>query len=119
MKEPTRARVAAVVGATIKKKKVSSVYDYSQGGHRSASAKVTDGKVSGYDYDTSSHFSGGGGGKLDFYDYDTSAHVQLKLNGNKFKGYCYHTGSHFSGTVKGSSISLYDYETGQHYNFSI
>lgn len=118
MKGTTRARVAAVVGAATKKQNVSSVYDYSTGSHRNTSVKVENGRVSGYDYNTSSHFSGASS-NLDFYDYDTSAHVQLKLNGNQFTGFDYHTGSHFSGSVNGSSISLYDYETGQYYNFSV
>jgi hypothetical protein len=117
MKDSTRARVAAAVAAAAKGKKVSSVYDYSAGQHRNASAELRNGNVKGYDYSTSSHFSGGSR-DLNFYDYETSAHVQLKLDGEKFKGYDYHTGAHFSGTVRGRSISLYDYETGQHYNFS-
>lgn len=118
MKDPTRARVAAVVGAAAMKRNVSSVYDYSSGNHRNTSAKVENGRVSGYDYNTSTHFSGGGS-NLDFYDYDTSAHVQLKMNGNQFNGFDYYTNSHFSGSVNGSSISLYDHETGQHYTFSV
>lgn len=121
MKDSTRARVAAIVGATSKGQNVSSVYDYSSGGYRNASVSVnSNGNVDGYDYTTSSHFSGGGGqGNLDFYDYETSKHVQLKMNGNNFEGYDYHSGKHFSGSVSGSSISLYDYETGQYYNFSV
>jgi hypothetical protein len=119
MKDSTRARVAAAVSAAIKKKKVSSVFDYQSGKHRRASADVSKGKVTGFDYDSSSHFSGGGSGKLDFFDYDTSSHVQLKLEGRKFSGFDYNTNSHFSGSVSGNSISLYDYETGQYYNYSV
>ena len=120
MKEATRSKVASVIGAAFKKKNISSVYDYSSGGYKNTSAKVENGKVSGYDYSTSSHFSGGGsGGKLDFYDYETSSHVQLKLEGKKFSGYDYHTNKHFSGTISGNSISLYDYESNQYYNYSV
>jgi hypothetical protein len=119
MKESTRARVASIVGAAFKEKKINSVYDYASGKYRNTSVKVKGGKVNGYDYSSSSHYSGGGqGGKLDFYDYETSSHVQLKLDGKKYSGYDYHTGKHFSGTISGNSISLYDYETGQYYNYS-
>lgn len=118
MKESTRARVAAAVAAAAKGGKVNAVYDYSAAQYRNASADVRGGRVTGYDYSTSSHFSGGGSGKLDFYDYENAAHVQLKLEGDKFSGYDYHTQSHFSGTVRGSSISLYDYQVGGYFNFT-
>lgn len=117
MKDSTRARVAAVVAAAFRKTSVSSVYDYQAGRHRFTSANASSGRVSGYDHDTSSHFSGGSS-DLDFYDYETSSHVQLRLEENRFSGYDYHTGAHFQGTISGNSITLYDYQTGQHYNFS-
>ena len=120
MKDSTRARVAAIVGAASKGQSVSTVYDCSSGGHRNTSVSISNGQVSGYDHTTSSHFSGGGGsGNLDFYDYETSKHVQLKMNGNNFDGYDYHAEKHFSGTVNGGSVTLYDYETGQHYSYSV
>jgi hypothetical protein len=111
-------RVAAVVGAASKGKRVSSIHDYATSSDRQASAKDTNGRVSGYDYSTSTHFSGGGSNNLNFYDYETSSHVQLKLNSNTFSGYDYHRGKHFSGRVSGGSISLYDYETGQYHSYS-
>lgn len=73
--------------------------------------------MKGYDYSSSTHFTGAN--NLDFYDYETASHVQLSLEGNSFSGYDYHTGRHFSGTVNGNSISLYDYETGRYYDFSV
>lgn len=118
MKESTRARVAAVVGSAAQKKSLGSIYDYSKSGYRNVSATVSDNGVAGYDYSTSSHFSGGGSGTLDFYDYANAKHVQLKLDGNSFSGYDYDTQKHFSGTVNGNSISLYDYETSAYYNYS-
>jgi len=118
MKETTRARVAAAIGAASLQKDVSAVYDYSASGYKNISASVSNGSLSGYDYSTSSHFSGGGG-SLDFYDYDNSKHVQLKLNGTRFDGYDYDSQKHFSGTINGNSISLYDYETSKYYNYSI
>ena len=119
MKDMARARLAGVVGAASRNKNITSVYDYNSSSHRNISVKLTNGKVTGYDYESSSHFSGGSNGKLDYYDYDTSSHVQLKIDGNKFSGYDYHTSQHFSGTINSSSISIYDYETSQHYNFSV
>lgn len=119
MKGSTRARVAAIVGAASNVRAVSSVYDYSCGEYRTISVSVNNGHVSGYDYDTSTHFSGGSGGNLNFYDYETSQHVQLNLNGNSVNGYDYHSGQHFSGTITGNAVSLYDYETGQYYNYSV
>ena len=119
MKDSTRARVAAAVGAAVKQKRISGVFDYQSGKHRQASADVSHGKVTGFDYDSSTHFSGGGSKKLDFFDYETSSHVQLKLDGKKFSGFDYYTSSHFSGTISGNSISLYDYETGQYYNYGV
>ena len=117
MKDTTRARVAAVVAAAKRNRKISSVFDYGAGSYRNASAEVRSGKVTGYDYGTSSHFSGGSSGKLDFFDYETSSHVQLKIDGEKFSGFDYHTGSHFSGDMHGNSISVYDYGTGQYHNY--
>lgn len=118
MKQSSRVRVAAVVGAAASGKRVSSVYDYSIGTHRSISADVSGGRVTGYDYSTSSHFSGSGS-DLGFYDYEFSAHVQLRVDENQFSGYDYNTSSHFSGTVNGGSIALYDYETSRYYNYSV
>ena len=117
MKNTTRARVAAVVAAANRNGKVASVFDYDTGSHRNASAEIRSGRVTGFDYGTSSHFSGGGSGKLDFFDYETSSHIQLKVEGDKFSGFDYHTGSHFSGTVRGRAISVYDYGTGQYHNY--
>lgn len=119
MLESTRAKVAAAAGAAHKTESVSSVYDFSAGSYKNISVKVNNGKLDGYDYETSIHFSGGGNGKLDFYDYETFSHVLLKLENGKFSGYDYHTSRHFSGTINNNSISLYDYETGQHYCFSV
>jgi hypothetical protein len=121
VKDSTRARIAATVGAAAREEKVGGVYDYAGGGHHNASVKVSDGGVSGFDYSTSSHFSGSNGpvGKLDFFDYENSAHVQLRINGRSFKGFDYHTSSHFTGSVNGRSISLYDYGTGRHYSYSV
>jgi len=119
VKETTRARVAAVVGAAANKKKISSIYDYSASCHRSISANIAHGKVEGYDYTTSTFFSGNSNNSLDFYDYGNSKHVNLKINGEKFDGYDYDTQKHFCGTVNGKSVSLYDYDTGKYYNYSI
>lgn len=118
MNASTRARVAAVIAASSKGQNISSVYDYSSGCYVNTSVSINNGQLSGYDYSTSTHFSGGGGDSLDFYDYETSKHVQLQLTGNTFAGYDYHSGRHYSGTVSGGSIALYDYETGRYYNFS-
>ena len=117
MTDPTRARVAAAVASAARKETISSVYDYAGGRYRRATASFSGNGLSGFDYDTGTHFSGGGG-RLDFFDYQNSAHVQLRLEGNQFSGFDYHTSSHFSGNVSGSSISLYDYQTGRHYSFS-
>ena len=120
MKDSIRARVASIIGAAFRGEKVSSVYDYTSGSYRTTWAEVTDGKVSGYDYGTSTHYSGcAQGGNLDFYDYEVSAVVKLRLDGSEFAGYDYHSGNHFSGTITGKAISLHDYETGQYYNFSL
>ncbi|WP_143331141.1 hypothetical protein [Burkholderia aenigmatica] len=120
MKDSTRARVAAVVGAAALDKKVSSVYDYGSGKFRTVSVhKRDDGGVSGYDFETSTHFSGGSADSLNFYDYQNARHVNLKLDGGKFSGYDYDSGFHFSGTVKSQSISIYDYETGRFHNYRV
>lgn len=118
MKDTTRARIAAAVGAASLNKDITAVYDYSNSGYRTISASVKGGSLNGYDYTTSSHFSGGGE-SLDFYDYHNSKHVQLKLDGSNFEGYDYETGKHFSGTINGNSISVYDYETSKYYNYSV
>lgn len=118
MKDSTRARVASAVAAASKKARVSAVYDYDGGCYRNATADVRNGRVSGYDYTTSSHFNGGSAGKLDFFDYETSSHVQLRLEGEQLSGYDYHTGAHFNGTVRSGAVSIYDYGTGRYHNYS-
>jgi len=117
MNASTRARVAAIVVAAATGKNVSSIYDYERSAYRSMSVKVGNRQVTGYDYEASAHFSGGGS-DLNFYDYDRSAHVQLKLKDKSFSGYDYGTSDHFSGTVNDRSVSLYDYGTCQYYNYS-
>ncbi|SFD03040.1 hypothetical protein [Collimonas sp. OK412] len=119
MKNTTRVRVAAVVGAAALRKDVTAVYDYSMSGFKNISASIAVGAVTGYDYSTSSHFSGGGNGSLDFYDYHNSKFVQLKLKEKTFEGYDYDSQKFFAGSVSGGSISLYDYETNQYYNYSV
>jgi hypothetical protein len=121
MKDSTRARVAAAVGAAVTKRNISSVFDYSAGAHRMTSVKVTDARVTGFDHTSGTHFSGSSTSieKLDFFDYETSAHVQLRLTDQSFTGFDYHTSSHYSGRVKGNSISIFDYQTSKHYNYSV
>lgn len=120
MKDTARARVAAIVGAADLKKNISSVYDYSVSGYKSISVSLgQNGSFSGYDYSTSTHFSGSGNGSLDYYDYHTSNFLQLKLIDKKFEGYDYDSQKHFSGSINGNSISFYDYETSKFYNYSV
>jgi hypothetical protein len=120
LKDSTRARVAAIIGAASRGQSVSSVYDYSSGDHRNISVSINNGRVSGYDHTSSSHFMGDGGhGNLDFYDYETANNVQLKITENSFFGYDYKSGKPFSGTVSKDSLTLYDYETGQHYRYRV
>ncbi|WP_155629302.1 hypothetical protein [Burkholderia territorii] len=120
MKDSTRARVAAIVGAAAFNKKVSSVYDFGSGKFRTVSAQKRDGGgVSGYDFETSTHFSGGSSDSLNFYDYQHGRHVNLKLTEGKFSGYDYESGCHFSGTAKSNSVSIYDNELGKFYNYRV
>ncbi|MDS0858455.1 hypothetical protein NUV25_12110 [Burkholderia pseudomultivorans] len=119
MKDTTRLRVAAAVGAAALRKNVTAVYDYSSGGYKSISASVGNGSLNGYDYTTSSYFTGSSRTSLDFYDYHNSKYVQLNLKNNSFDGYDYGSGKHFSGTVNGNLISLYDYETSKHYSYAV
>ena len=119
MKNSTRLKVAAAVGAKFHKKSISSVYDHSEKSYKNITANVTNGSLSGYDYSSSKHFSGTGNNDLTFYDYETSSHVNLNLDGNSFSGYDYNSSKHFSGMINGNSISLYDYETSRYYNYNI
>ncbi len=121
MRDSTRARVAAIVGAASKDQNVSSVYEYASGRHRSTSVYIGNGRVSGYDHGTSSYFFGGSGGSgnLEFFDFETAKHVQLKMNGNNFYGYDHNSVKHFYGTIQAGSLSLYDHETGHHYSFGV
>ena len=115
-----RSRVAAIVGAKFRQKNISSVYDYDSGQYRNTSVRLSGRRIQGYDYGSSTHFSGSDrDDNLSFYDYQTGNHVNLKLNGRKFSGFDYHTGQHFSGTISGSSVSLYDYQDGTYHNFSV
>ncbi len=120
MKEPARARIAAIVGAVSKGQNVTSVYDYNSGNYKKVSLSIKDDCFTGYDYTTYSHFSGSmEQGNLDFYDYETSSNVQIKLINNNFEGYDYFSGKHFSGTVNGDTVSLCDYENGHYFNFTV
>jgi len=128
------ARVAAIVGSAALQKVVSAIYDYSAAGHRNVAADARTGSISGYDYSTSSHFSGTGtstpggirggisggvSGSFDIYDYQRSAHVSFRLDNSVFSGYDYSTSSHFSGSVNASAIWIYDNATGKHYIYSV
>lgn len=119
MKQSTRAKVAAVIAAVMKGQKVSTVYDCSIGSYRNISSEVSEGRVTGYDYSTSSHFSSTSAGKLDFYDYETSTQVRLKVEGSDFLGYDCHSSQNFSGTIDGNTISLYEHETSQSYSYRV
>lgn len=120
MQESTRARVAAIIGAAARDKRVLSVYDYHAGRYKNTQVKISRGRIRGYDVNSGSHFMSNQGrpGKLDFYDAQTRSKIQLELSGNRFKGYDFHTGKYFHGSVNGHAIGLYDTETGRVYNYS-
>jgi len=132
MDHVTCARVAAVVGSAAAQKRVSAVFDYSAQKQPNVSADVRTGDLSGYDYSTSSLFSGAVSsrnnsrfnnsdfsGSFEIYDYQKSARISLTLEINTFAGFDYSTQSHFCGSVNGSAISIYDYSTGQYHDFSV
>ncbi len=120
MKTSTRARVVAIIGAKHREGRISSVYDYDQRKYRNDTVTIHGGQIQGFDYDTSSHFTGDERAEdLSFYDYETNNHVQLRFTGQQFSGYDYHTEQHFSGMVSGSSIALYDHEDGQYHSYSV
>ncbi|MGL5007061.1 MAG: hypothetical protein ACRC53_06760 [Plesiomonas sp.] len=120
MQESTRARVAAIIGASACNKRVLSVYDYQAGRYKNTQVKITEGRISGYDLNTQSGFQthNSRAGKLDFYDAQTHTKVQLELSGNRFKGYDFHTGKYFHGSINGRNIGLYDTETGRQHHYS-
>lgn len=115
MNPGTRACVAAAAMMAVNGKSISSIYDYSAGGHRSVGGQISGNNVSIYDHQRSCHFSGS---LPSLYDYGTGSHVQLTVSGKNFTGYDYATGNHFSGSVSGTSVNLYDYEDAQHHSFS-
>ena len=89
-------------------KSLSAIYKYGDdSGFKTIAMKVANGKVTGYDYTTSSHFTGT---MPNLYHYGESCHVQLQAKGNgKYAGFVYGGGGHFEVTVKGKNASFYDY----------
>ncbi len=116
MKNSTKIRIAAAVGSVANERKVQSIFDISTKCYRSTSAAFENGKLQGYDFVTSSEFSGEiQGDNIYFFDNETSSHVHLRLENRKFRGYDYLTGCSFSGSVSGGFISLRD-EFSSHYS---
>lgn len=116
MSPETRAAVAAITLAHASGRKISSIYDFSQGGHRSISVSVNNEQVRAYDYMSGCHIQG----RLSsVYHYGRSGYIQIKgSSAGKYKGFDYTTSSHFQATVRGRNVSLYDYESGSYFNFS-
>jgi hypothetical protein len=110
VKTHVRAVVAYVAGRLITGSTASSVYDYTEGNHRSIDGTVRIGHVAVYDYQNSCHFGGDGSAQeLSLYHYGESCHISLVVKGRDFEGFDYGESCHYSGEIKGNSISLYDY----------
>lgn len=118
MQNALRIRVAAVVGAALSNRTITSVFDFGSSQSIPVSVKVTNsGSIEGFDFSTSTHISGTNN-KLNFFDYETSNHVQLSVDKNSFNGFDYDSGHHFSGTVNSNTVVLFDHETSQYYHFT-
>jgi hypothetical protein len=115
MNASLRACIASVA-AQLTGRKVTSVYDFTQGKHVSVNGNVTTTSVNLFDYDRGCHVSGS---PSNLYDYGGNNHISLTMRGNRFDGYDYGSGRHYSGDVSGSSVSIYDHGTGHHHQYSV
>lgn len=119
MEDRTRAKVAAAVAAASMKTQVTRVIDLEAGHEYRIRAKMSFGRLDGYDYHTERFFKGLSDETLNFYDYDTQSHVHLKLIGQVILGYDLKTETAFNGRAYERMISLYDYGTRQIYRYTI
>jgi hypothetical protein len=117
IKPHVRAIIAATAISHATGKKLTSIYQYGgDSGHKSMSVDISGTKVTGYDYGTSSHFTGS---IPSLYHYGEGCHVEFKDKGSgKYTGYVYGVGAHFEVTVKQKSASFYDYSGGGWTQFS-
>ena len=118
MKTHVRAVVAYAAGRLISGRTASSIYDYSQNGHRMIDGTVGPNSVNVFDYKQACHFGGSGSGNsFDLFHYGESCHISLVVKGSHFEGFDYGSSSHYSGDVNGTSISVYDYGESMHFSY--
>lgn len=116
MKAEQRAIIAAIAAAAVNGRSYSGTYDFDRGQHIHTTAKVDDGRVTGYDFARSAHVTGT---LPALFDFDESSHLQLNVDGNKVTGYDFGSSFHYSATVSGNSVSMYDYESATFHQFSV
>lgn len=120
MNEPARRAVAYIAGRVLSGRSSSAVYDFGCSKYFSFSGKITESKVSAYDYTEQCHIGGSGhSGSFSLYHYGAQNHISLRVSGRKFRGFDYGSGGHFSGAVNGRSISVYDYQQCAWFGYTI
>lgn len=119
MKQNVRARVASIVAAHKLNKRITSVFDQSRSAYVNLDTKMDGGVVNGFDYTSSSYFSGSNSQSLNFFNYDSGSYVDLKVSGNNYSGFDFESSCYFDVTISGNSITIFDYETSDYYNFSV
>lgn len=115
MKPHVRAAVAAIALSHSASRKISSVYDYSQGKNLNIDVAIMGNRVKAYDYSNSCHIDGN---IPSLYHYGEGAHIDFKYTGGKYQGYDYGSGSHFEVSVRGNNADLYDYGESGFFSFS-
>ncbi len=117
MKEHVRAAVAGIALCQAHGRKVSAIYDYSIRRYRTIEVSITNGQVSGYDYDIRCHVDGT---IPNLYHYGEKKHIDFKSkDGGKFEGYDYGSNRHFEVTVRGNNADVYDYGESRYFSYSI
>lgn len=116
MQSNVRAVAAAVAIAHTTNRRLSSVYDYRAGRHRSMAVSVNGMAVSAYDYQDGCHISGSLPG---LHHYGVGAYLTLTPKSpGSYSGYDYGRKCHFSISVTGAVAEVYDYGESSHFRYS-
>lgn len=112
-----RAIIAATAISHATGRDVSSIFQYGNGsGYRTVSVKISNNRVTAFDYSKSAHFTGN---LPNLYHYGERCHVQFRdEGGGKYKGFVYGVSHHFEVTVRGNRASFFDYGGSGYTEFS-
>jgi hypothetical protein len=102
-----RAIIAATSLSHAGGRMLNEIHDHSGAGRVGVTVNILEGKVVGWDYSTSSRFSGP---MENIYHEVDRSYLHLKADGDgRYSGYDHASGSHFNVVVNGKDAAVYDH----------